>query len=230
MAHMKLQFRACRLLAAGALVAGSLPSSADDWPQWFGPKRDGVWREKGIVGKLPAEPDYRWRVPTGSGYAGPAVAAGRVFVMDRHLATGSSKPDDPFAQGTIPGTERVLCLDEVSGREIWKHQYNAPYTVSYAAGPRATPTVDGEHVFTLGAEGHLKCLDVRSGAVKWEKHFATDYGVKTATWGWASAPLVDGDRLISIVGGEGSIVVAFDKSTGRELWRALSAKEPGYGT
>lgn len=203
---------------------------AADWPQWFGPQRDGVWRETGIVEQLPANPNYRWRVAIGSGYAGPAVAHGRVFVMDRQLATGAGNPADPFAQGTIPGTERVLCLDEATGAELWQHEYAAAYTVSYAAGPRATPTVDEERVYTLGAEGHLKCLDVATGAVKWEKHFAKDYGVKTATWGWSSAPLVDGDLLISIVGGDGSVVVAFDKRTGREMWRALSAKEPGYGT
>ncbi len=220
---------------AHAALIGSLASiatiaTAADWPQWFGPQRDGVWRETGIVERLPAKPNYRWRIAVGGGYAGPAVANGRVFVMDRQLATGVGNPEDPFSQGTIPGTERVLCLDEATGAELWTHEYKAAYTVSYAAGPRATPTVDGDRVYTLGAEGNLKCLDVMNGAVQWEKLFTKDYGVKTATWGWSSAPLVDGDLLISIVGGDGSVVVAFDKLTGREIWRALSAKEPGYGT
>jgi outer membrane protein assembly factor BamB len=215
-------------LALAALLITGLPGHADDWPQWLGPQRDGVWRETGILKKLPAQPDYRWRVNIGSGYAGPAVADGRVFVMDRQLAKDAANPEDPFSQGTIPGSERVVCLDEATGKTLWIHEYDCPYTVSYAAGPRATPTVDGDRVYTLGTEGNFLCLDVKSGSVKWQKDFKKDYGVKTSTWGWASAPLIDGDNVVSIVGGDGSTVVAFDKITGKEVWRALTAKEPGY--
>src|SRR5436190_272791 len=129
-------------------------ASADDWPQWMGPKRDGVWRETGIVDSFPKDgPPVRWRVKIGGGYAGPAVAAGRVFVTDRQLKEGASAPADPFKRGSIPASERVLCLNEKDGTEIWKHEYDCPYTVSYPAGPRCTPTVDGDRVYTLGAEG-----------------------------------------------------------------------------
>src|SRR6266487_3385123 len=84
---------------------------ATDWPQWLGPQRDGVWRETGILEAFPPNgPKFRWRAPIGAGYTGPAVAQGRVYVMDRLLAPGATNPSNPFAQTTIPGTERVLCL------------------------------------------------------------------------------------------------------------------------
>jgi outer membrane protein assembly factor BamB len=216
------------LVASVTLVA--LAVRADDWPQWLGPKRDSVWRETGILLKFPAEgPVIRWRTPIGAGYSGPAVAGGRVYVMDRRLAPGVGNPDNPFTKALVPGTERALCLDEATGRVLWTHEYDAPYTISYAAGPRATPTVGDGQVFTLGAEGNLFCLDAATGQVVWSRDFKKDFGAKTPEWGFAGHPLLDGNRLICLVGGAGSVAVAFDKDTGRELWRALSAKEPGYG-
>lgn len=203
--------------------------TADDWPQWLGPQRDGVWRETGLRETFPADGlPVRWRTPIGAGYAGPAVAQGRVFLLDRQVARGTAQPADAFARGTIPGTERVLCLDERDGKVLWTHEYDCAYTVSYAAGPRCTPLVAGARVFTLGTEGNLLCLDTATGRVLWSRDFKTDYGVKTPTWGFAGHPLLDGDRLICLVGGAGSVAVAFDRDTGRELWRALDAKEPGY--
>lgn len=218
--------------ATALIVALTLPglrTGADDWPQWLGPQRDGVWRETGIVEAFP--PDglpVLWRVAVGSGYSGPAVSDGRVYLTDRHLAPDATNPSNPFSRGRIPGTESVLCLDEQSGVLLWKHTYSCDYTVSYPAGPRATPLVDGNRVYTLGAEGDLRCLDTRDGSLVWRRNFGEDYGVKTPLWGWAAHPLLDGDRLICVVGGEGSTAVAFDKTTGKELWRALTAKEPGY--
>src|ERR1051326_8327396 len=124
-------------------------SYADDWPQWLGPKRDSVWRESGIIEKFPSNgPPVIWRTPIGGGYAGPAVANKHVYLMDRQLATGTSNPADPFARGTIPGMERVLCLDEADGKVVWKYEYDCPYTVSYPAGPRATPLISGGKGFT----------------------------------------------------------------------------------
>ena len=97
--------------------------SADDWPQWLGAKRDGVWRESGILKEFPnGGPKVNWRVPIGGGYAGPAVADGRVFIMDRQLFKGTANPDNQFDRGIIPGSERVICLDEKTGREIWVHE------------------------------------------------------------------------------------------------------------
>jgi len=200
---------------------------ADDWPQWMGPKRDNVWRESGIVERF-AEGGAKiaWRAPVAGGYAGPAVADGRVFVTD-YVAEGTLG-DANFQRKEFTGTERVLCLDEATGNELWKHEYPVKYTISYPAGPRCTPAVDGNRVYTLGAEGDLFCLDVKTGAVLWSKNLPEEYGAKPAIWGYASHPLVDGNKLITVAGGEGSYLVALDKQTGKELWRALSASDQAY--
>jgi outer membrane protein assembly factor BamB len=213
------------------VLSGIIPAQlhADDWPQWLGPQRDAVWRESGIVETFPADgPKFRWRVPLGGGYSGPAVAAGRVYVMDRQLPPSGSNPANPFTRAEIPGTERVLCLNEADGKILWQHEYDCTYTVSYASGPRATPAVHEGKVYTLGSEGNLLCLDAEKGTVIWARDFKTDFNVKTPMWGFAGHPLVDGNKLICLAAGEGSVAVAFDKNTGQELWRALSAKEPGY--
>ena len=219
-----MHFRAALLLA---LATATL--RADDWPQWLGPQRDGVWRETGLVESFPADgPPVRWRVPIGGGYSGPAVADGRVYLMDRQLAKDASNPRNAFERGRIPGTERVVCLDAADGHQLWAHEYDCPYTVSYAAGPRATPVVSGGKVYALGAEGNLCCLDAATGREIWARDFKKDFGIATPMWGFAGHPLLDGQKLICLAGGEGSVAVAFDKDTGKEIWRALSAPEPGY--
>jgi outer membrane protein assembly factor BamB len=214
-------------LLAAALAP--LPGArGDDWPQWMGTNRDGVWRETGIVEKLPAKLKPRWSVPLGGGYAGPAVAKGRVYVLDRVLAPGAKDPDNPFNRTNSKGKERVLCLDAKSGKQLWKHEYDCTYTISYPAGPRATPTVHGGKVYTLGAEGNLFCLDAVKGTVLWKHDLKKEYKVDAPMGGFAAHPLVEGDKVICMVGGEGSTVVAFDKDSGKEKWKALSAGEPGY--
>ena len=219
--------RSLFLFLAGFVFARG--AFADDWPQWLGPKRDGIWRENGIIESFPATgANIRWRIPVGAGYSGPAVANGRVYLTDRLLAKDAKNPSDPFQKGEIAGMERVLCLNEKDGAVLWQHQYDCPYTVSYPAGPRATPTVDGERVYTLGAEGNLICFNAEKGDVLWSKDFKKEFAIPTPLWGFAGHPLVDGNKLICLAGGNGSVAVAFDKSTGKELWRALTAKEPGY--
>jgi outer membrane protein assembly factor BamB len=126
------------------------------------------------------------------------------------------------------GTERVLCLDEKTGRQLWKHEYPVKYTVSYPAGPRCTPTVHDGKVYALGAEGNLYCLDAAGGQVVWSKDLKAEYKVKTPLWGYAAHPLIDGRKLITLAGGEGSHVVALDKDTGKEIWKAGAQPEPGY--
>jgi outer membrane protein assembly factor BamB len=213
-----------------ALVAWpSGPARADDWPQWLGPRRDGVWRETGVLERFPeGGPKTRWRTAIGAGYAGPAVAGDRVFVTDRVLATGAANPADPFARDAIAGRERVLCLDDATGKVLWTHEYDCPYRVSYPAGPRATPVVRDGKVYTLGTMGDLLCLDATDGKVLWSRNLPADYKAPVPVWGFSASPLLDGDRLICLVGGKGSVAVAFHKDTGKELWRALSADEPGY--
>jgi outer membrane protein assembly factor BamB len=189
---------------------------ANDWPQWGGPQRDGVWREKGIVKTLPTKGllPRVWSTPIGEGYAGPAVANGRVYVMDRLKAEGN---------------ERVLCLDAANGRILWQHRYRVRYTVAYDAGPRMTPLVDRDRVYTIGAQGHMFCFDATNGDVLWKKYFVDDFKTTIPQWGMVASPLVDGNQLITLVGGAGkALVVSFDKMTGEELWRALEDSEPGY--
>jgi outer membrane protein assembly factor BamB len=219
--------------SALALIAGltmALAAAADDWPQWLGPRRDGVWRESGIVDKLPeGGPKVRWRAPIGGGYAGPAVANGKVLVADRMLAKDANKPKHDFDRATaVAGTERIVCLNEADGKVIWVHEYPCAYRISYAAGPRCTPILDGDRVYTLGAMGDLKCLNAADGKVIWQKNFINDFGQQPPVWGWSANPLVDGDKLICMVGGSESTVVAFDKNTGAVRWKALTAAEPGY--
>jgi len=202
---------------------------ADDWPQWLGPERDSVWRETGIVSSFPAGgPAVVWRAKIGSGYSGPAVAQGRVYVFDHQFAKASDKPTNAFERGSIPGAERIVCLNADDGKVLWRHEYDCPYTVSYPAGPRTTPVVSEGKVFSLGAEGNLFCLDAATGRVVWSRDFKDDYKIKTPMWGFAGNPLLDGNKLICLAGGSNSTVVALDKNTGHEIWRALSAREPGY--
>ena len=214
------------VLVIAGVVRGAPAVSAEDWAQWRGADRLAVWHETGIVERFPDSGlKVAWRAPVRPGFAGPAVAGGRVFVLDWM--------EDPESR-TLDGIERLVALDEQTGAELWTHEWATSYRmlqVSYAIGPRATPTVDGDRVYAVGATGELRCLDVATGALIWSKSYMDDYDTTVATWGVSSAPLVDGERLIAIVGGEpDALVVAFDKRSGAELWRALDVVgEMGYG-
>ena len=211
------------------LVMGlSLTAHAADWPQWMGPNRDDVWSEDGILERFPeGGPKVLWRVPVHGGFAGPAVAKGKVYVADYVRSTGDDKPN-PTKRNALQGKERLLCLDAKTGKELWKHEYDCPYTISYPAGPRCTPTVTDGKVYALGAMGDLFCLDAEKGTVLWSKNFPKDYNAPVPLWGFAGHPLVSKDLLICTVGGRGSCAVAFDKSTGKEVWKNLSSTELGY--
>ncbi len=201
--------------------------SAADWPQWMGPQRDGVWREERLCRNFPeGGPKVLWEAKCGSGYAGPAVAEGRVFVPDRIAAEpGAPKPANSQA---IPGTERLLCFDALTGRLLWEYKRNCPCMVDYPAGPRATPTVHDGRVYFLGIHGRLACLDAATGKVVWERELEKDYKCQAPMWGFAAHPLVFRDTLICLAAGEGSCVIAFDLKTGTEKWKAITDKEPGY--
>jgi outer membrane protein assembly factor BamB len=197
-------------LVALAAASLALAAAADDWPQWRGAARDGVWKETGLVERF-AGPELaaKWRAPVGAGYSGPTVAAGKVYLTDRIL--------QPRPQ------ERVLCFDSATGRQVWAHSYDCVYQgIGYQAGPRASVTIDQGRAYSLGAMGHLFCLDAANGARLWGKNLAVDYNVRMPVWGIAAAPLIVGERLILQVGGaDGACVVALDKKTGNELWRSL---------
>ena len=213
------------LAVAGCVLLMAPAAFANDWPEWRGTGRAGVWSETGIVQELPVELMVKWRVSVNSGFSGPAVVDGRVFITDW--------AEDP-ASRTMDGTERAIALDEETGEILWIREWPTSYRmlmVSYAIGPRATPTVDGDRVYVVGAAGDLYCLTVETGEVIWERHYIEEFDSFIPTWGVASSPIVDGDRLITVVGAEpGGVVVAFDKRTGEEVWRALDVVgEMGYG-
>ena len=199
------------VLAMAIGQALGAPAFAADWPQWRGPNRDGVWREKGIVQEFEdRQLPVRWRAKIANGYSGPTVANGRVYVTDRLIAPTQ--------------VERIHCFDAMSGKEIWSHAYECKYgKVGYPDGPRAAVTVNDGRAYSLGTMGHLFCLDAAEGDVLWSKNLYAEYGIRIPTWGIAAAPLVEKDLAIVHVGGrDNACLVAFDKVTGEERWRALN--------
>ncbi len=201
-------------------------SRADEWPQWMGPQRDNVWRETGLVETLPAQPKIVWRTAIAGGYSGPAVAGGKVYVTD--YVTADNVKVDNFNREQSTGEERILCLDEKTGQELWTQKHPEKYAISYPSGPRSTPLVLEGKVYAQGAEGALACLNATSGDVIWMKNLKEAYNTKSALWGYASQPLIDGNKLIVIAGGNGSHCVALNKDTGDEIWRTGTATEQGY--
>ncbi len=215
------------LLLAGLMLLSTVSLYAEDWPQWMGTNRDNIWKERGIIEKFPAGgPKVIWNAPVAGGYAGPSVANGRVYLTD--YVTSDNVKVSNFDRKEFSGKERVLCLDEATGKQLWKHEYSVKYSISYPAGPRCTPNVHHGKVYTLGAEGHLFCFDAKTGNVLWSKHFPKDYNTKTPLWGYAAHPLIDGNRLICVVGGAGSHAVAFDINTGKEIWKTITSSTQGY--
>jgi len=203
-------------------------ASAADWPQWMGEQRDGIWREAGVRKDLSdGDAKVHWRVPVSFGYAGPSVAKGKVYVPDFVMV------DDDFdgkSQSAHPrkGNERILCLDAETGKVLWKHEYEVTYNVSYPGGPRVTPTVIDDRLYFQGTMGHLLCLDANHGDVIWKHDICQKYQCEPPRWGYSSHPMVHGDLVYAVAGGDNQVLVAFDKNTGKEQWKALSAKEAGY--
>ncbi len=190
------------------ILGGAL--RADDWSQWRGTNRDGVWRETGIIEKFGnPQLDIVWRAKIAGGYSSPSVAGGRVYVTDR-----LTKPKQ---------VERVHCFDEKTGMSLWTQAYDCVYRgVDYATGPRAAVTVDEGRSFSLGSMGHLFALDAETGSVLWSHDLNEEYKIRMPVWGIAAAPLVEENLIIVQIGGkERACLVAFDKATGTEQWRAL---------
>ena len=184
---------------------------AADWPQWRGPDRDGVWKEKGIVQTFEDKQlPIRWRVEVANGYSGPTIADGRVYVTDR-----LTEPTQ---------VERIHCFDAMTGEEIWSHTYECKYEkVGYPDGPRAAVAINDGRAYSLGAMGHLFCFDAAKGKVLWSKNLKIEYKIRMPIWGIAAAPLVENGLVIVQIGGkDNACLVAFDKVTGQEKWRALN--------
>jgi len=205
------------MVAWGGFTAALDMAHADDWPQWRGVNRDAVLHDANLAESLPRGPlPRRWTVPVGAGYSGPTVAEGRVYLADR----GPKDADREI--------ERVLCFDADTGQTLWTHQYDAPYTISYRAGPRASVTIHQGKAIAVGAMGHLKCLDAVTGDVQWQRSLNEEYDLKMPIWGIAASPLIYEDLVIQIAaGGEGNCVMAFDLATGKERWRAIDERA-GY--
>ena len=226
------------LLAAAACGVLVTAAAADDWPQWLGPDRDNVYRETGVLTEIPAGGlTDLWRVKIGGGYAGPAVAGGRVFVPDWVPDDPNAAPEDQFQNPELSGKERVLCLDAKTGETIWEYAPRVTYKIQYPAGPRVTPTVElddggagpGGRVYFLGAMGDLVCLDAATGEKVWGCNVTEKYGAAVPVWGFASHPLVDGDSLYTIAGPADGPLLCVNKATGELKWKACeAADECGY--
>ncbi len=211
-------------LAAGwfavlVLGRGLSISAADarDWPQWQGPGRAGVWSSVRLPRRLdPSAVEKLWTAEVGGGFSGVVVVGNRVLTMDR------VRPSEE---------ERVVCLDRKDGSLLWTHSYPAPYgDLDWGKGPRATPAVDGGEVFTLGAVGRVSCLRLSDGKPRWSLDLQKRFGGKQPVWGHSASPLVVGDLVYLQAGGQpGATVVALDRRTGRERWRALEDR-PGYSS
>jgi outer membrane protein assembly factor BamB len=185
------------------------------WPQWRGPLRDGVARETGLSHDWTRKmPRLLWKTTgLGEGYSSVSLADGRICTM------GDRGPD-----------QVVIALRERDGQELWATRVGSSWQGGGYAGPRCTPTVDGDLVYTIGPHGDLACLEVKTGQVRWQKNFARDFGGKMMShWGYSESPLIDGERLICTPGGPDAAIVALDKRTGAEIWRAHVPNLGGSG-
>ena len=186
------------------LPAGAVTS---DWPRFLGPTHNGISSETKLLKRFPATgPTLLWEVETGRGYASPAVAGDRLVYFHR-----------------VDDEEVVECRSAETGALLWHFSYPTAYRDRYGFndGPRCGPIIDGEHVYTYGAEGKLHCLDLAAGKLLWQKHPTVEFGAPQEYFGVGTTPLVEGDRLIVNVGGRGGpCVVGFEKRTGELVWKA----------
>ena len=192
---------------------------AEDWPTWRGPRGDGSWKAPKLADSWPEAGLRRvWKKSVSPGYSGVSVADGRVFLMDR--------PDkDEHGE-----TERVLCLDAATGKELWIFSYEAPYKdLDYGSGPRAAVTILQGKVYGLGAVGHVFCLDGKTGKKLWFRDLQKEEKAKMPFWGFAGSPLHYGKWMLYPVGARPTgCVIALDRETGQTAWRS-GEELAGYG-
>ena len=198
---LKTSVAALALLAAIAL--------AQDWPQFLGPTRNGVYPASDLAASWPKSgPPVVWKKDVGAGFSAPVVAGGRLILFHR-----------------LGNREAVECLDAATGKRIWSFDYATSYRDDFGfdEGPRAAPAISGQRVYTFGAEGVLHCIDFATGKKIWSVETHQKFGVRKGFFGAACSPLADGDRVLINVGGpSGAGIVAFDKESGKVLWTATS--------
>jgi outer membrane protein assembly factor BamB len=185
-----------------------------DWSSFLGPTHNAVSSETMLTRVLP--PPLVWEFPKGTGYASPAIAAGRLLFIHR-----------------MGDEEVVECMHPETGASQWRFRYGTAFEdrYGYNNGPRASPVIAGSRGFTLGAEGKLHCLDLESGAIVWRRDLRREYRVRQDFFGTASTPLIWDQLLIVNVGAPGGpTVLALDAATGKEAWRAGTAWGPSYAS
>jgi outer membrane protein assembly factor BamB len=202
-----------------ALDARKEPSS--EWPQWRGPRRDGVSTETGLMTVWPKSGLKEiWRTPKQSptpGYSCLAISDGRVFTLLAERKEGQQH-------------EAVVCWDAANGEELWRVSYPCTYDFAYGSGPRSTPTVEGEYVYAVGATGVFLCLKAKTGDEVWKHELLSEFGAENLTWGMSFSPLIDGDLVYTNPGGpDGNSLAAFHKRSGKLVWKALDDKA-GYSS
>lgn len=182
-----------------------------DWPNFLGPDRNGISADTNLLSNWPEEgPPLVWEREIGEGYGAPVIADGKLIFFHR-----------------VGDNEVVACVSAVDGSDvIWTQSYPTRYRSQYGdgGGPRSSATIDGDRVYTFGAEGVLTCLDFGNGNIVWQREVNKQYKVSRGFFGAGSAPVIEGDLLFLNVGGSGAGVVAFDTSTGDAVWQITNDK------
>ena len=189
------------------VLAGIL--RAEDWPQFLGPRRDGTYRGKALP-EWPADgPELLWKNNIGAGFAGPAVANGKLYLFHRQNEK-----------------EILECVDTASGAMIWKSIGDAAYVDQFGFdnGPRAVPTVHEGSVYTLGANGIVKSTDARTGRLNWTIDCRKTFGAGKGFFGFACAPLVNGKNVLINIGGPKAGIIALDAASGKLRWKATQTE------
>jgi outer membrane protein assembly factor BamB len=213
---MKAASRAGIVVAAVATLTLWCPElGAQDWAQFLGPDGDGTSTQTGLLREWPASgPEVLWTKSLGRGYGGPVIKAGRAYILDRDDAVG----------------DVMRCIDMRTGEELWSYAYDSPGELPFP-GSRSVPVVDERHVYSVGPNGDLYCIDINTRQPVWNKNVWTDFGGgDLPTWGISQCPVIYGDMLIVASQAPDAGVVAYNKLTGAVVWKTPSLGNIGYSS